>query len=774
MSSGSMPELPPAMLEPQTGPAWNQGISFKLARTSIIIAFMLGLVLSSVQVAHDYYNQIGDLNIVVQRILRVAKAPARRAAYELNGRLAQEVVDGLLEYDFVVNAAIVEVSSGVMAEKSRPKTENDSGWMLSTLFHGTLEYSEALLDAPLLQDNEPTPIGHLELTVDRLVALDPFFHRSTLVIISGVVRSMILAGLLWAVFYFLISRSLVELVTNMRRIDPEAPKEINLSTYTAHKGDEIALLTESFNALLNMIDMHLQKVNMSERALKESESRFRDVAEAASDWFWETDRDGRFSYVSDRFFSIVGIEQEDFIGRSPAVLENPETSETGWLEFSHIVVRNWPFRDHRCRKMGSKGQSHWFTISGKPTFDETGALSGYRGTGSDITNETNSENRMRQAQKMEAVGQLTGGIAHDFNNLLAVILGNLELLLEQWQGKDSRRDLITRALGAVERGASLTQRLLAFSRKQPLDPSPVNANSLVAGMDDLIRRTLGEHIEIELVTAGGLWLCDVDGSQLENALLNLAINARDAMPDGGKLTIETGNARLDDDYADQAVDLQPGQYVLVAVTDTGCGMPQDILDHIFEPFFTTKEIGKGSGLGLSMVYGFAKQSGGHLTTYSEVGEGTTFKLYLPRSQASKTLDLRDAAEDFASLVGNERVLVVEDDVEVRRLTTTILSNSGYRVTAASNGQEALNLLDSGFTPELLLTDAVLPGGMSGGELAGEMKQRIPTLRILFMSGYTENSIVHRGRLDPNTNLLQKPFRKRDLLRKIRSALEHSI
>ena len=389
----------------------------------------------------------------------------------------------------------------------------------------------------------------------------------------------------------------------------------------------------------------------------------------------------------------------------------------------------------------------------------------------DMSQQKVAEERLRQSQKMEAVGQLTGGIAHDFNNLLAVVLGNLDLVLEHLSDRDERHDLVSRAIKAAERGATLTQRLLAFSRKQPLHPKTIQLNSLVVGMDELLRRSLGEHIEIELVTAAGLWFCEVDPSQMEIALLNLAINARDAMAEGGRLTIETANARLDDDYAAAQADLPPGQYVMLAVTDTGRGMSPQVMEQIFEPFFTTKQVGQGSGLGLSMVYGFVKQSGGHIAVYSELAEGSTFKIYLPRAQADSPA--ADAAAPPARSVSAPRecILVVEDNADVRELIVTLLTRSGYRVFAAANGAAALTLLETADGVDLLLTDAVLPGGLSGRELAAEVRQRSPKTRILFMSGYTENAIVHHGRLDDDVLLLQKPFRESDLARKVQQALK---
>jgi CheY-like chemotaxis protein len=311
---------------------------------------------------------------------------------------------------------------------------------------------------------------------------------------------------------------------------------------------------------------------------------------------------------------------------------------------------------------------------------------------------------------------------------------------------------------------------LAFSRKQLLRPETINANNLISDITGLLRRTLEEHIEIETVTAAGLWNCEVDPAQLENALVNLALNARDAMPNGGKLTIETANAQFDDDDAAAQAEVTPGQCVMLAVTDTGTGMPPEVREHVFEPFFTTKEVGAGSGLGLSMVYGFVKQSGGHVTITSNPGEGTTINLYLPRSTETVAIE-KTPAMDEVPVAQGETVLVVEDDPEVRKLAVALLRNLGYRVLEAATGTAALEQLGTATEVNLLLTDVVLAGGMNGRELAAEAAQRVPGILVLFMSGYSEDTITHHGRLDADTKLLQKPFRRAELARAVRQVLD---
>ncbi len=388
----------------------------------------------------------------------------------------------------------------------------------------------------------------------------------------------------------------------------------------------------------------------------------------------------------------------------------------------------------------------------------------------DVSERHRLQEQLQRSQRLEAVGQLTGGMAHDFNNLLTVIMGNAEALSEQLAGDSRLHPLANMISSAADRGAELTRRLLAFARRQPLAPSAVDINQLITGLEELLRRTLGEHIELEWVRSPGLWLAMVDESQLESALLNLAINARDAMPTGGRLTIETANTRLDDVYAHQHGELAPGQYVLVAISDTGTGIEPGELQKVFEPFYTTKEKGKGTGLGLSMVFGFVKQSGGHITIYSEPGEGTTVKMYLPRAQATETLHGPVDGDTPVPETGNELILLVEDDELVRDYASNILAGAGYRVISAEDGNRALAILRQRSDIDLLFTDVVMPGGISGRQLADEAQFLHPGLKVVYTSGYTENAIVHHGRLDPGVQLLSKPYRREELLDKLRTVL----
>jgi signal transduction histidine kinase/CHASE3 domain sensor protein len=396
---------------------------------------------------------------------------------------------------------------------------------------------------------------------------------------------------------------------------------------------------------------------------------------------------------------------------------------------------------------------------------------GFALTVSDMTKRAQAEGVLREAQKMHAIGQLTGGIAHDFNNLLTVILGNLELVRTKLLGDNALLARIERATWAASRGAALTGQLLAFARRQPLAPTPINLAATMPDLIPLLRRTLGEHIEVRYVETAGLWPAMADPAQLESAVLNLALNARDAMPEGGRLTIELGNRVVDEAYARTHAEVMPGDYAMLAVSDTGHGMTPDVLARAFEPFFTTKPEGNGTGLGLAMVFGFVKQSGGHVNIYSEPGEGTTIRLYLPRGVGDGTSVGQRTRLPIALPRGRATVLIVEDDPAVREIATAILSELGYQMLGAADGEEALRVFGAhASSVDLLLTDVVLPGKVRGRELAERIKAVRPEIPVLFMSGYTENSIVHQGRLDDGVQMIGKPFKREELARKVAAVL----
>ncbi|MGH8173483.1 MAG: ATP-binding protein [Rhodanobacteraceae bacterium] len=467
---------------------------------------------------------------------------------------------------------------------------------------------------------------------------------------------------------------------------------------------------------------------------------------------------------------IKGYTADEIIGKSLGVFYTPEDRAAGiHKEALRTAAATGKFEAEswRVRKDGTR---FYANVVLDALRDDDGKLFGFAKITRDMTERRALEEQLAQSQKLEAVGLLTGGVAHDFNNLLTVIVGNLDIIALASSSPERRSRCIELAKRSAQRAATLTQQLLAFSRRQPLNPKPEDINRLVAGATELLRPVLGESIALETVLSGGLWLSDVDANQLESALVNLALNARDAMPNGGKLTIETANAHLDEMYRSQGnLDVALGQYVQICVTDTGVGMAKDVLQHAFEPFYTTKPIGQGTGLGLSQVYGFVRQSGGNVKIYSEVGQGTTVKIYLPRIASSKAPKVE--LEPQPSMVGgHETILLVEDDRDVREFAGDTLRELGFNVIEASDGTRALDFLTRNPNIDLLFTDVGLPG-INGRQLAERAVELRPGLPVLFTTGYARNAIVHQGRLDEGVELLTKPYTREQMAARIREILD---
>jgi PAS domain S-box-containing protein len=521
----------------------------------------------------------------------------------------------------------------------------------------------------------------------------------------------------------------------------------------------------------------LARLESSAVAIRREQQFSELLAESSADGIIGVDKEFRCSVWNRAMEVMTDIPRERALGENifearPDLVGTP--AESAWIGALAGARSSLHNRGIRWAKSGRKGR---YDVDFAPLYSPDRSVIGALAFVRDITERERMEEQLRQAQKMEAVGQLTGGVAHDFNNLLTIILGNLDRLSDRLDTlSDGAVDAEAKRLAgaacrAAERGALLTRRLLAFSRRQPLEPTPVDPNKLVAGMSELLRRTLGEGIAIETILAGGIWRTLADPNQLENAILNLAVNARDAMPRGGKLTIETANAFLDDDYARQHDDVNAGQHVMIAVSDTGVGMTKEVADKAFEPFFTTKEVGQGTGLGLSQVYGFVRQSGGHVQLYTEPGDGTTVKIYLPRLFAEETAREAPAAlAPVAPTARGELILVVEDDADVRAFSTDALIELGYRVIGAADGETALRLVENDPEISLMFTDIGLPGGLNGRQVADAARRIRPSLRVLFTTGYARNAIIHQGRLDPGVELLSKPFSRSMLGSKIRQVL----
>ena len=489
------------------------------------------------------------------------------------------------------------------------------------------------------------------------------------------------------------------------------------------------------------------------------------VFETSQDLILVTDGYGTLIQVSPSSMAILGYAPAEMIGKSGAPFMVPEDLEATRNEM-RAARAGRATRHFSCRYFHKDGRVvplMWMGVWSEPDHH-------HFFIGRDMTDRERTEAQLRQSQKMEAVGLLTGGIAHDFNNILMVILANVDALQEEQGLAPPLHAYLDQIGGAAQRAADLTRQLLAYSRKQALRPTLTDVNELVGGTARLLRRSLGEQIEIAILLAPDLWTTNVDRANLEAALINLSVNARDAMPTGGRLLMETANITFDDDYVARNLDAVRGDYVMLAVSDNGGGMASEMLEKVFEPFFTTKDVGKGSGLGLSMVYGFIKQSNGHIKIYSEVGQGTAVRLYLPRAQGSETVATAMSMPAMPS--GGERILVVEDDERVRRSVVQQLAKLGYAVSESASGADALR--DFGETMrrfDVLVTDIVMPGEIDGRRLAEAARQRAPTIGIVLMSGYSEDAVFQSGKLPLEARLLTKPFRRADLAQAIRQVLD---
>jgi PAS domain S-box-containing protein len=518
--------------------------------------------------------------------------------------------------------------------------------------------------------------------------------------------------------------------------------------------------------------------------LLESEQRYRRLIEAVVDYaIFQLDPAGHISTWNTGAERIKGYTRDEIVGQHFSRFYTDEDRQAGVPQKAlqqAAKMGRFEAEGQRVRKDGSK---FWASVVIDPIRDETGQLVGFAKVTRDITERVEAQRKLKEtqdqlatSQKLEAIGQLSGGIAHDFNNLLMIVIGNLETAqrhLRQGTAGTNLQRVLSNATRGAQRAAALTSRLLAFSRRQALDPKPLNVNAFLTGVVEFLQRSLGEQVEIEAVGGAGLWQIEVDVNQLESALVNLAINARDAMPNGGKLTIEAANVHVDDQYVHSNPEMTSGQYVAICVTDTGVGMSPDTLNHAFEPFFTTKELGQGTGLGLSQVYGFVKQSGGHVKIYSEAGQGTTVKVYMPR-YLGKALDEDPAADEpLAEGEQTETILVVEDDADLRSYLAEILRGLKYRVITTSNAQSALMTLRANAQHvDLLLTDIIMPG-MTGRELGKKAQEVRPALQVLYMTGYSRNAVVHQGRLDEGVDLLQKPVSQGELANRVRAILDRA-
>jgi PAS domain S-box-containing protein len=878
------------MVKEDTTNRVRRSVARRLILVTVMFSVTVTLFATAGQLYLDYKNDVGAINARVEQIRSGHLAGLVASIWSFDENLTRIQLEGLLRMPDIEFLAI-----------------NQNGkekWMVGELISKKIISVELPLE--YLSQGTKVPVGNLQIVASLDAVYGRLIEKGFTILLTVGILIFLVTGFLFYVVQRLITRHLTSLATYTRTVKYDEvvqPFRFDRDRSNADPSDEFDVIAHEMNETWaslksayddqkdhkEQLEQKVLDLTRAETALHRSEERFRDFAHASSDWFWETDLEGKINWESEIAEGAGWHGLDMVVGKSREEIAGDLLSQTDWQPYQQALAAHLEFKNFEYCYPGSDGNTRFARISGNPRLGTNGEYLGHRGVASNITEiklaetalrqseeifrslvegslqgmlvlvdatvvyansaaarifgygdeeiigvhgddltsatdlnrlrdfrhskgegnlivvarrkdgshfdcETMSTNinwqgkparlstmldvserkraeeSLRQAQKMEAVGQLTGGVAHDFNNLLAVMIGHAEMLGQAYGDDDEAALSVGAIIQAVDRASSLTSRLLAFSRQQQLSPVATDVTDLIRSLDDMLRRTLGETIDLKIVNGADLWLATIDPHQFESAVLNLGINARDAMPKGGTLVIETANVTLDQTYVEQYDELTPGDYLKVSVSDTGFGISAEDLAKVFEPFFTTKDVGKGSGLGLSMVYGFAKQSTGHVTIYSEVDHGTTVKLYIPRAHGS--LDADDQKEEEPKHErGSERILIVEDEANVRFISVKLLRNQGYDIVEAADSQEAIKHLEDGGLFDLIFTDVVLPGGLNGVEIAEEAKRIQPNIKVLFTTGYAENAVVHHGQLDPATTLVNKPYRKTELLEKVRAILD---
>ncbi|EJN14427.1 PAS domain S-box [Bradyrhizobium sp. YR681] len=773
--SGIGAPLAPAMLGALLSRIFNwsrSGVGPRLLAAVLLFSSIVTLMLTALQLYLDYDREVGVIETRLDEIGRSTAGSLGESLWNLDQNQLRLQLDGILRLPDIRAAEVREIAdrpNPIRIAVGEPNTRSTvtRDYPLNTMVQGTAR---------------PIGVLHVEATLSEVY--QQLLNRALVILASQAAKTFLVSLFIIYMFHLLVTRHLVAIADFVGKYSlARPPPPLHLERRPPYDPDELDKVIDAFNAMCGNLERaygELREANANlERDLKirqraeydarASEQRFRDYAETASDWFWETGPDHVFTYVSERF-DAFGMNREATIGRRrfDAAFDR-ESEPEKWREHIATLERHEPFRKFEYRGRDLAGRVRYFSVNGQPVFGADGLFMGYRGSATDFTEQHETEERLRQSQKMDAIGQLTGGVAHDFNNVLTVITGTIEIIQEGLADRPQFAAIAQLIDDAAARGAEITSQLLTFARRQPLEPREIDVNALVVETAKLLRPILGEHIEIVTRLADDAWSAMADPSQLSSAIVNLAVNARDAMPGGGRLTLETANRELDGMRSAADGDVMRGAFVMIAVTDTGHGIPADIRARVFEPFFTTKGVGRGTGLGLSMVYGFARQTGGTVVIESEEGRGTVMQLFLPRSRGEAPA--RAAAVQAPAVArGHETILVVEDDPLVQGYVIAQLGSLGYRTLVAGDGAAALALVDQGARFDLLFTDIIMPGGLNGRELAEAIRLRRPGTRVLYTSGYTDDTIVHEGHLDPGVALLTKPYRKSELSEKLRAVL----
>ncbi|MEH6405558.1 MAG: ATP-binding protein [Sneathiella sp.] len=728
-------------------------VSRRLIIYIVLTSTVITLVLTAVQLYRDYKMDLEGIDTQFKQIEKVHLNNIAETVWTADPERLQIILEGLANLADIVHVSVVENGTALVSVG----TDN----IANTILH----------KFPLVHNyrGKNVNIGHLYVKADLNAVYQRLYDRALIILVSNAIKTfLVVCAMVFIVHYTIIKqlKEITDFVKSQKLRGQYAPLKLTRLGFSGHSNDELSILVDAINLMQTELRAGLEAKDTSERNL-------RTLINTLPDLVWLKDTNGVYVACNHKFERLRGAKQSEIVGKTDYDFSDVEQADF-YSENDREVIAAGGLHRHEAEVVyADDGHSELIEKIKTPMYSRDGELVGVLGVGRDITESKQLEKQVRHAQKMEAVGQLVGGISHDFNNILAIVLGNLEILERKINKSDAAYDRILKAKKGAKRGADIARKLLGFSRTDVEEVSILSINSFVENIEDLIAKSLTVSITVETELAKDLWNVAIDPGDFEDALLNLSINARDAMPDGGTLYIETANKKLDEEYVRRNPEGRAGDFVMISVSDTGIGMTEETREKVLDPFFTTKEQGKGTGLGLSMVYGFVNRSGGHLKIYSEIGKGTTFRLYLPR--ATKMILLQHAEEllDWQLPTGSETVLVVDDEEGLREVAVVFLEELGYTTLVAENGLQALEILRDGQNIDLLFSDVVMPGGTDGYQVAKMIHEEQPSLKVLLTSGFTKKKEELRNGDDHylmklNNSMLGKPYNKAELALAIRA------
>ncbi len=750
---------------PHKKKGYRDRLFVKQAKLATVVALLLGIAFSLTQILFDLSNEKREIGQKLDQVLALTLASAAQAAYTLDSQIAQTVISGLTKQSYIIQVDLHSNFNEMLATSKGAESTGSMAFIANKVLG-----SDLVRGTDLYVPEIETSVGRLTLYADSYRIAANFFQRSGLILFTGLIRNLIFAGIIVWIFFQTLTKPLLSIIEQLSDIDVKAPARKKLFVPDGYEETELGQLADTFNGMAELTAMYLSELNTTATDLRKSETHLRTLLETLPDLVWLKDPNGVYLDCNKKFEGLFGANRSEIIGRTDYDFIDKDLADTLREHDAAAISAGRPTANEELAAFVDDGHEELLETIKTPVCSADGELIGVLGVGRDITDRRKNEKALRRAQKMDAVGQMAGGIAHDFNNILGIIIGNVNLLERHVSSDQKALKRIGTIKKSAHRAADLTKQLLGFSRQQPTQMAITDINQAIDEMDSLIVRSITPEVVVERQFEPKLWLTEIDVGDFQDALLNLILNARDAMPAGGQLILKTCNCTLDATYCAQNHGAVPGEYVQLMISDSGVGIPVKHQEKIFDPFFTTKAQGKGTGLGLAMVFGFVNRSNGSISVYSELGVGTVFRLYLPRSGGEEQ-PLKVVDEQPERLPrGNEIVLAVDDEVGLLDLAKESLQALGYRVITASDGTQALDRLAEEPAISLLFSDVVMPGGISGYELAEKATNRLPNLKVLLTSGYTEKAVAHNGQARFNAQLLSKPYTQAELAQHIRLLL----